>query len=74
MTLPVAELEHQLLSLPAEERARLAERLLASFEPESEIQAAWMQVAQKRRDEVLSGKVQLVPGDEALARIRARLS
>lgn len=74
MTLPITELEHQILSLPAEERVRLAERLLASFEPGPEIQAAWMQVARKRRDEVLSGKVQLVPGNEALARIRARLS
>ncbi|MDR9469227.1 addiction module protein [Marinospirillum sp.] len=74
MTLPVEELEHQALNLPTEERARLLERLLESLEPESEVQAAWIQIAQQRRDEVLSGKVQLVPGDEALARIRARLS
>lgn len=74
MTLPIEELEQQALSLPADERAHLLERLLKSFEPESDIQSAWMHIAQQRRDEVTSGKVKLIPGVEAIARIRARLS
>lgn len=74
MTMSVHELQAQVLDLPAEDRARLLELLLASFEPKSKAQEAWMQLAVRRRDEVRSGKVAMVPGDEALARVRARLA
>ncbi|MBK8107284.1 MAG: addiction module protein [Betaproteobacteria bacterium] len=50
------------------------ERLIASFEPKSPSQAAWMQLAQRRREDVRSGLSSMVPGDEALARVRARLA
>jgi len=73
MTAPVEDLVAQALSLPPEDRARLVERLIASFEPQSAAQAAWMQVSKARRDEVRAGKVEMVPGEEALARIRARI-
>jgi putative addiction module component (TIGR02574 family) len=73
MPTPVEDLVAQALGLPPEDRAKLIERLLASFEPRSAAQAAWMQVAQARRDEVRSGKTAMVSGDEALARVRARL-
>ncbi|WP_157263757.1 addiction module protein [Azohydromonas aeria] len=76
MTVPVQELQAQVLGLPAEERARLLEVLLASFEPQGEApesQETWLRLAQQRREEVRAGKVAMVPGDEALARIRARL-
>ncbi|MBL8469998.1 addiction module protein [Methyloversatilis discipulorum] len=74
MTAPVEDLVAQALSLPPEDRARLVERLIASFEPQSAAQAAWMQVSKARRDEVRAGKVEMVPGEEALARIRARIA
>ncbi|MFZ5455102.1 MAG: addiction module protein [Pseudomonadota bacterium] len=74
MTAPVEDLVAQALSLPPEDRARLVERLIASFEPQSAAQAAWMQVSKARRDEVRAGKAEMVPGDEALARIRARIA
>jgi putative addiction module component (TIGR02574 family) len=74
MTTPVEDLAAQALSLPPEDRAKLVERLLASFEPKSPAQAAWFRLASGRRDEVRSGKVAMVPGDEALARVRARLA
>lgn len=74
MSLPVEDLEAQALSLPPEDRARLLERLIASFEPKSPAQAAWMQLAQRRREDVRSGRARMVPGDEALARVRARLA
>ena len=73
MTTPVHDLEAEALSLPPEDRARLLERLIASFEPKSQAQKAWMDLALRRREEVRSGKVSLVSGDEALARIRSRL-
>ena len=73
MSVSVKDLEAQALSLPPEDRARLLERLIASFEPKSPAQAAWMQLARRRRDDVRAGHVQMAPGDEALARVRARL-
>lgn len=73
MSTPVEDLAAQALTLPPEDRAKLVERLIASFEPRSAAQAAWLQLARARRDEVQSGKTAMVPGDEALARVRARI-
>lgn len=64
----------EVLDLPAEERARILELLIASFEPKSNAQKAWMNLALLRREQVRSGKVAMVPGDEALARVRARIA
>ena len=68
------DLEVQALSLPPEDRARLLERLIASFEPKSPSQAAWMQLAQRRREDVRAGKVAMNPGHEAPEGVKARLA
>jgi hypothetical protein len=73
MSTPVHDLEAEVLSLPPEDRARLLERLIASFEPQSEAQRAWLELAKQRQAEATSGAVAMVPGDQALARVRARL-
>ena len=74
MALPVHDLEAEILGLPAEDRARILELLIASFEPKSDAQKAWMNLALRRREEVRSGKVTMLPGDEALARVRSRIA
>lgn len=74
MTTPAHDLAAELLDLPAEERARILELLIASFEPKSNAQKAWMNLALRRREEVRSGNVAMIPGDEALARARARIA
>lgn len=74
MTTPAHDLAAEVLELPAEERARILQLLIASFEPKSNAQKAWMNLALDRREEVRSGKVAMVPGDDALARIRARIA
>jgi len=74
MTETVRELQEMVLTLPTEERAALAELLLASLEPKSSAQRAWAQLASRRREDVLVGKVSMVPGAEALARIRAKVA
>jgi putative addiction module component (TIGR02574 family) len=74
VTIPLEDLEAQALGLPPEDRARLLERLIASFEPKSPAQAAWFQLARRRRDDVRAGRTALVPGDEALARVKARIA
>lgn len=74
MTTSAHDLTAEVLELPAQERARILELLIASFEPKSSAQQAWLQLAKNRREEVRSGKVVMVPGDEALARVKARLA
>jgi putative addiction module component (TIGR02574 family) len=74
MSASLPELEAQVLNLGPTERAHLLDRLIDSFEPESRIRDAWMVEARRRHDEIKSGKVALVPGPEAVARIRARIS
>ncbi|MEF8730037.1 MAG: addiction module protein [Accumulibacter sp.] len=74
MSIPVHELEAEVLGLPPEERARLLERLIESFEPESRVRDAWIALSLTREAEIKSGKAALVPGSEAVARVRARIA
>lgn len=74
MTTPAHDLAAEVLDLPADQRARILELLIASFEPKSTAQKAWMNLALRRREDVRSGKVLMIPGDEALARVRARIA
>ena len=74
MTTPVEDLAAEVLDLPSEDRARMLELLLASVEPKSDAQKAWMALAASRRQDVRDGKVAMVPGDEALAHVRARIA
>ena len=75
MTDPVAELSQRARELAPEDRARLAEELLASLEDriEPEVDAAWDAELRKRISEVSSGAVKLVPADEVFARVRRSL-
>jgi putative addiction module component (TIGR02574 family) len=71
----IEQLTEELLSLPRESRALLAEKLAESLELDIDpiIQAAWTTEAHRRRNEVRSGAVQAIPGDEALAQVRLLL-
>jgi putative addiction module component (TIGR02574 family) len=74
MSQSVHELHEKVMGLSPEDRATLLELLLASLEPKSAAQRAWVQLASRRREDVRSGKVHMVPADEAVARIRAKLA
>lgn len=74
MSNPVEDLAAQALKLSPEDRAKLVDRLIASFDPLSPTQAAWLALAKDRRDAVREGRVSLVPADEAMARVRARIA
>ena len=65
-------LEAEVLSLSTAERSRLRERLIASLDVDPEIEEAWVGEAEKREAELVSGSVVPVPGDQAMARLRAR--
>lgn len=66
-------LEAQALKLSASERARLAERLLASLDEDSEIEEVWAAEVERRIAEVEGGRVQMIPADEVIAEARASL-
>lgn len=72
MPLTVDELAEQAMHLPPSSRAELAERLVVSLDPteRTDVQRAWAAEAIRRRDEVRSGRVQPIPGDEVIAEMR----
>ena len=61
--------------LPPDEREWLAESLLIGDESMSvaEVESAWDAEIKRRLDEIDSGAVKMIPGDEVLARMDARL-
>ena len=75
MTDPVADLSQRAKELAPEDRARLAEELLASLEGELEpdVAAAWDAELVKRIADVDSGAVKLLPADEVFERVRRSL-
>jgi len=64
------------LALPPDERAWLAEELIASLDQgkDSAVDSAWAAEIERRIAEVESGKVETVSWEDARARIRARLA
>lgn len=72
MVATVEQITEEALALPSEARAVLADRLVESLDPEEEgyIRQLWVKEALNRRDDIRSGRVQTIPGDEALARVR----
>jgi len=66
-------IEAEALRLSATERARLIERLIASLDVDPEVEEAWAAEVERRNSEVESGKVALVSGPEAVAKLKASL-
>ena len=71
MSTTVEALETEALQLPAAERARLVERLIASLDTDSEVEEAWAAEVERRNAEIESGAVSLIPGPEALAKLKS---
>ena len=71
----LAEIEGKALTLSAEERERLAGTLLHSLANEalSEIDDAWLDVAEDRYTAYKAGKRQGIPGDRVFKEIREEL-
>ncbi|MBI3093839.1 MAG: addiction module protein [Rhodocyclales bacterium] len=72
----LTELSERARELTSEDRARLAEELLASLEGDLEpmVDEAWDAELRKRIAEIDQGAVKLVPADEVFARVRRSLS
>ncbi|MEO5727026.1 MAG: addiction module protein [Byssovorax sp.] len=69
------ELLAQVLSLPRQDRARVAEELLSSLEEadEQEVVAAWAPELQRRSRDVADGKVQTIDWNTSRAEILTEL-
>jgi putative addiction module component (TIGR02574 family) len=75
MALTLQELEDEVLKLPINARGELAARLLESLEPsDAEIRERWISEAERRAEDLRSGRVRSEPIGQALARIRAKLA
>jgi len=72
MATTVEKLAEQAMNLPTESRARLADLLVESLDAGElgRIDRLWVSEAKRRRDAVRSGRVETVPGDEALQKVR----
>jgi putative addiction module component (TIGR02574 family) len=68
------ELIAEAISLPVEERALMVDCLLKSLNlPETDIDKRWASVAQRRLDDLRSGRAEAVSGDDVFERIWQRL-
>ena len=72
MALTVEQLAQQAMELPPAARADLAERLMESidFSSDKELQQLWSAEANRRLEELRSGRVQPIPGEDVIAEVR----
>ena len=72
MAIPVEKLTEEMLALPSDARALLADRLVESLDPinDESIRALWVSEAIRRRNEVQSGAVQTISVEVILAEAR----
>jgi putative addiction module component (TIGR02574 family) len=64
------DLESAVLQLPREQRARLAERLIASLDEDAAVERAWAAEIRRRVDELHSGRVQTIPGEQVFEELK----
>jgi putative addiction module component (TIGR02574 family) len=67
------KIEDEALHLPKEERAQLVQRLVLSLESPSdqELRSDWLLEARRRAEELDSGSVHAVPGEDVIGKARA---
>jgi putative addiction module component (TIGR02574 family) len=76
MTPQVSELLEKALTLSTQERGLLIDRLVETLdnEPAEEgVEAAWSEEIKRRVDDIRSGRVKMIPGEQVLGRLKARL-
>ena len=68
MAITVEKLTEEVLALPSDARAMLADRLVESLDPVTDdaIRELWATEAIRRRDEVRSGAVKTIPASDVL--------
>lgn len=74
MVITMEKVMDEALSLPADVRIGLVEKILESLNlpTRPEIDQLWAEEAERRAGEIDSGKVELLPGEEVFAKIRKK--
>ncbi len=68
--LKINKLIEEAISLPVEIRAHIIDKLLESLNPsQKEIDKLWAKEAEKRVEEIQSGKVKTISGEEVFKKI-----
>jgi len=74
-TMDIKKLIEEVISLPVEERAMIADSILRSLnQVDSDLDKEWIKIAKDRLKELRSGKVKAIPGDEVFNKIWQRYS
>lgn len=68
------ELLKRAMAVPPEDRAAMANSLLESLDEteEEDAEAAWDDEIKRRVDDIRSGRVKTIPGEQVLARLNTR--
>lgn len=73
MVLNTREILEQIESLPVEGRAQIIDSLLRTMnQPDPEVDAAWAKEAQRRLEDLRSGRVEGIPAEDMFAKARER--
>ena len=73
--LKIDELLSEIESLPIDMKTELIDKLISSIHPsQKEIDVLWAEEAEKRVDEIKSGRVQTIPGEQILSEVKKMLS
>ena len=73
MSTTIDQVEEEAMKLSAEERAQLIIRLEASLDIDEEIEQAWLEEAERRLEEMRSGKEPGIPIEQLASRMQAYL-
>ena len=73
MSTQLEAIESQALALAAAERSQLADRLISSLVDDATVDDAWAAEVERRIAAIESGRAQLIPASEAIARARAAI-
>ena len=73
MSAQLKVLEAEAMMLAPEERARLADRLIASLSEDAEVEDAWAVEVERRIAEIEAGRARVVPAADAITRARDAL-
>ena len=71
--MPVAMMINEVQNYPVDVRVKFVDAVLQTLNPvDLAVQGKWLQVADRRRGEILSGEVRPVPTSEVLSEAYAR--
>ncbi len=76
MTPQVSEVLEKALALSTQDRGLLIDRLVESLDEgpaEEGVEAAWSEEIKRRVDDIRSGKVKMIPGEQVRQRLAGRL-